>query len=72
MKFEPAELAVQKGDTVVWMNHDLMVHDVTEEPGKSWSSPAIHTGASWYMVVKKSANYFCNIHQVMKGRLVVK
>ena len=29
---------VQKGDTVVWINHDIVAHDVTEETGKAWTS----------------------------------
>jgi plastocyanin len=72
MKFQPAELIVQVGDTVVWINRDLVVHDVTEYPGKSWSSAAIQNGGTWSYVVKSSIDYFCNIHQVMKGRLIVK
>jgi plastocyanin len=72
MKFEPAELLVQKGDTVIWINHDLVVHDVTEDPGQSWSSSRIPNGQSWSMVITKSTDYFCNIHQVMKGKVIVK
>lgn len=72
MRFEPAELIVQKDDTIVWINHDMVVHDVTEDPGKAWSSAEIQAGGSWYMVATTSADYFCNIHQVMKGKIVVK
>jgi len=72
MKFQPSELVLQKGDTVIWINHDFIVHDVTEDPGKTWTSSAIQNGESWRMVVTESSNYFCNIHQVMKGKLLVK
>lgn len=71
MKFQPAELKVLKGDTVVWINRDIVVHDVTEEKSKAWTSSPITTGKSWRMVVTKNSNYFCSIHQVMKGRLLV-
>ena len=30
MKFFPAELKVKKGDKIVFVNHDLVTHDVTE------------------------------------------
>ncbi len=28
MKFQPAELIVQKGDTVVWINNDIVAHSL--------------------------------------------
>ena len=71
MKFQPAELVVQKGDTVVWVNKDIVAHDVTEEPGNVWRSPALATGQSWTFIVTESANYYCSIHVVMKGKLLV-
>lgn len=71
MNFQPAELVVNSGDTVVWINRDIVAHDVTEEPGKAWASPVMPSGASWSKVVTKSANYYCSIHVVMKGKLLV-
>ena len=72
MKFQPAELEVQKGDTVVWVNRDIVAHDVTEQPDKAWTSSPLTTGQSWSMVAEQSADYYCSIHVVMKGKLVVK
>lgn len=71
MKFQPAELVVHTGDTVVWINKDIVAHDVTEEPAKAWASSPLATGQSWSLVVTKSANYYCSIHVVMKGKLIV-
>lgn len=72
MKFQPEFLNVQKGDTVVWINKDIGAHDVTEEPNKAWTSSAMPSGKSWSLVVTKSADYYyCSIHVVMKGKLVV-
>jgi plastocyanin len=71
MKFQPAELMVQKGDTVVWINKDIVSHDVTEEAGKSWASSPLATGQSWSLIVTQGANYYCSLHVVMKGRLVM-
>ena len=72
MKFQPAELVVQKGDTVVWINNDIVAHDVTEESSKAWTSSLMPVGQSWSLVVTQSADYYCSIHMVMKGKLVVK
>lgn len=71
MKFQPAELIVQRGDTVVWVNRDIVAHDVTEESNKIWTSGAMPVGKSWSLVVTQSADYYCSIHIVMKGKLVV-
>ena len=71
MQFQPAELKIERGDTVVWVNHDIVAHDITEEPGKAWASSSLNNGQSWSKVFEESANYFCAIHQVMKGKIVV-
>ncbi len=71
MQFQPAELSVRSGDTVVWVNRDIVAHDVTEELGKAWTSSVMPAGASWSMVVTNSADYYCSIHVVMKGKLLV-
>ena len=71
MKFDPGEITVHKGDTVVWINHDMVTHCVTEENTKAWTSSNIAAGNSWKMVVQSGADYFCAIHQVMKGKILV-
>ncbi len=71
MKFQPAELIVQKGDTVVWINNDIVAHDVTEESSKAWTSSLMPVGKSWSLVVTQGADYYCSIHVVMKGKLIV-
>ena len=71
MKFDPAELIVRKGDTVVWINNDIVIHDVTEQYGKQWTSSPIPLKKSWQMVVTQSSDYYCSLHVVMKGKLVV-
>ena len=71
MKFNPAEITVHKGDTVIWKNNDMVAHCVTEETTKAWTSSKIPAGASWKMVVNNSTDYFCAIHLVMKGKIIV-
>lgn len=71
MKFQPAELTVNKGDTVIWINKDIVPHDITEI-NRAWASPLLNTGDTWEKVVTESASYFCSIHVVMKGKLIVK
>lgn len=71
MKFQPEELSVQKGDTVIFINHDLVVHDVTEKENGAWSSSPLASGKTWKLVVTQSWDYYCSIHQVMNGKLLV-
>ena len=69
MKFVPDTVTVSKGDTIIWVNNDMVVHDVTEQPSKAWSSGPMAMGASWKMVVTDGADYYCSIHAVMKGKI---
>ena len=71
MKFNPAEITVHKGDTVIWKNNDMVAHCITEESTKAWTSSKIPAGASWKMAVSSSTDYFCAIHVVMKGKIKV-
>jgi plastocyanin len=71
MQFKPAELKVNKGDRVVFVNKDIVTHDVTEASGKSWKSPALTSGKSWSMIVNQSQAYYCSFHPVMKGKIIM-
>lgn len=70
MEFRPAELIVQKGDTVMWINKDIVVHTVTER-NKSWASPLLSPETTWKRVIEKNDSYYCSIHINMKGELIV-
>jgi plastocyanin len=72
MKFNPEKVVVHKGDTVRWINHDIVAHCVTELPDKSWTSSAIPAEGSWKMAVTQGSEYYCSIHPVMKGKIVMK
>lgn len=72
MKFSPEVLEVHKGDTIMWDNRDMVAHNVTEKKQGGWSSSALQPGNTWKLVVKEDADYFCSIHPVMKGKLVLK
>ena len=71
MKFQPQEIIVQKGDTVMWINKDFVVHCVTEAHNMNWTSHQIPAGGSWKKAVTENGDYYCAIHQVMKGKIVL-
>lgn len=71
--FQPAELTVNVGDTVVWKNTDVVSHTVTSADG-SFDSGEIKPGKSWRLVAKKAGvfAYACSPHPNMRGALTVK
>ena len=71
VKFQPQVLTVQKGDTVVWTNQDIVAHNVTQQPGAAWASSTLQPGQSWRHVVDETADYICTLHPVMKGNIEV-
>lgn len=70
MQFQPADLQVNIGDTVTWINKDMVAHDVTEEQ-KAWASPPIPSDSSWKKVITNNESYYCSIHVIMKGKLTI-
>ena len=72
MQFMPAALNVKIGDTVVWINNDMVDHDITSDKGDSFYSDTLHVGGTWKIAVKDSVGYHCSIHPTMQGRLVLK
>jgi plastocyanin len=71
--FAPANLTVNAGDTVVWVNKDPYAHTATSKTG-GFDSDDIKSGKSWKFVAKKKGDYpyVCSIHPSMRGTLHVK
>ena len=69
-RFSPEDLTVTAGDTIVWVNKDLIPHTATSKSG-GFDSQVIATGKSWkYAAAKKgSFPYICTFHPTMKGTL---
>ena len=73
MKYLPATLTVNVGDTVVWKNEDIVPHTATAR-NKSFDSGNIEPGGSWRYVAKRKGTYFyyCAFHPETKGKLIVR
>lgn len=74
MAFDPAVLRVERGDTVVWVNRDLVPHTATAVGKPSWSTGNLTQDQSGHHVASAAGEvpYFCELHPVMKGLLVVR
>ncbi|HUR89354.1 MAG TPA: cupredoxin family copper-binding protein [Ramlibacter sp.] len=72
MKFAPAQLSVQRGDTVTWKNADLVPHTATAK-GK-FDSGNIGPGQSYSRKMEQPGefDYICTYHPGMQGKLTVK
>ena len=72
-KYEPAVLTVHAGDTIVWVNHDVVPHTATDT-AKAWDTGLIAAGARGRVVadVAGEHEYLCAYHPEMRGRLVVR
>lgn len=72
LKFHPERVTVAPGDTVVWINQDIVPHTVTADD-KSWDSRKIAKQARWELVIQPGMrkSYFCRFHPSMKGQLEI-
>ena len=68
--YTPVRLAVHVGDTVVWVNKDLIPHTATAKGG-GFDSKALAAGASFRFTVKAkgASDYACVFHPTMTGRI---
>ena len=68
----PKQLTVKAGTTVVWTNKDDTPHTVTSND-KIFSSALIDTNEKFQYTFTKPGNYpyFCKVHPMMTGKVVV-
>ena len=73
LRFSPGELVVAPGDTVVWVNKDLIPHTITADD-RSWDSERLNQNDRWEIVVHEGmrGTYFCLYHPSMTGRLIIR
>lgn len=72
MHFVPDTLTVPAGTTVTWKNDDSNPHTVTDK-GRVFRSAGLDTGDtfSYTFTSPGEFTYFCTIHPMMVGRIVV-
>jgi plastocyanin len=72
--FDPAEITVPVGTTVTWTNQDDVPHTVTSDDKKTFGSAGLDTGDTFQFRFTKPGTYgyFCSIHPMMTGKVIVK
>jgi plastocyanin len=70
--FTPKEITVVVGTTVTWVNHDDVPHTVVSSERK-FRSNALDTGDRFSFTFREAGTYgyFCSVHPMMTGRVVV-
>ena len=74
MAFHPEVLEVRRGDTVVWINRDIVPHTATATRKSGWDTGTLLEGKSAQYVASHEGEdpYFCKLHPVMLGKLIVR
>jgi plastocyanin len=74
-QFDPSEIAVADGDTVVWTNEDSIVHNVTSMAGADFESGELKPGDTFEWKAAQGGEpevaYVCTIHPGMEGTIAV-
>src|SRR3954468_1219166 len=73
MKFVPERVEVAVGDSITWVNHDVVPHTVTNV-AKKVESGTIAANGKWTYVVrgKGDVDYVCRFHPGMRGSFTAK
>jgi plastocyanin len=80
LKFDPAVVAINAGDEVVWTNTAGIAHDTVSgdpsdpNPGQLWDSPLLFPGDSFSRTFQagETTDFFCSVHPTrIFGRVFV-
>lgn len=71
LKFGPAPAVLHVGDTIVWVNRDLFLHNATARDGSF--KVELPPGKSGKTVLRRAGGtaFYCTYHPGMKGTLNV-
>lgn len=70
--YVPEIVKVAPGDTIVFVNEDIVPHTATAAD-QSWTTGEIAHGESARVIIPENAgaDYFCAFHPMMTGRLMI-
>ncbi len=73
MTFMPDVVTVSVGDTILWVNQDLVAHTATSQTG-GFDSKLVDVRKSWRYTTDRPGDfdYVCSLHPTMTGRLHVR
>jgi len=71
-KFQPKDLIVDVGTTVIWKNNDKVSHNVVSK--NNFESSVLKQGEEFRFIFTQAGvfDYLCTIHPSMTGKIIVK
>jgi len=72
-QFSPATLTVKAGTKVVWINNDDVPHLIVNIQNRFRQSPLLDSDQRFATTLTKPGtyDYFCSLHPMMKGKIIV-
>ena len=72
-KFGPATLTVPRGTKVTWINNDDVPHLIVNVENRFRQSPVLESDQRFSVTLTKPGtyNYFCSLHPMMQGKIIV-
>jgi len=69
-KYQPAEITIQKGEAIIWINQDSVRHTATND---YFDSGLLSKGESFKQMFNEVGTfaYICTPHPYMKGKIIV-
>jgi plastocyanin len=73
-EFEPREIDIAVGGSVMWINDDVTSHNVKFLEPSTFNSGVMKPAATWTQTFTSAGNYdyYCDFHNSMKGSVVVR
>ncbi len=71
-KFMPDRITARAGDTIEWINQDIVPHTATAH-ARDWDTEKLKKGESCSVEVTAdmTTSYFCVFHPKMKGEIII-
>ena len=71
MVFSPVETTAAVGDTIEWVNNDILAHTATARNGDWDVAIAARKTGSYVLKKAGSIEYYCRYHPNMTGRIAI-
>lgn len=68
MKFIPDDIKANKGDRIIWINKDIVPHNIVSDD-KTYKSEILQSNDSLILDATSNFRYICGLHPVMKGNI---
>lgn len=72
--FNPSELSIKVGESIIWTNLDSAPHTITSISGDEIKSNSLNKGETYLHEFNQAGTfeYYCSLHPSMKGKIIVK